>query len=501
MANPARGIGDMTTSPQTSARIVEVDIGRHSRALGILRWSDYALVVTCGMYALTMLADLIIGVRDEDGLVTLFQCAAIAIFGFGAYTGWRHVGVIDPAVWRMYLGALPLVSLLVGFVTWGTLVNLQTDGTKPTSMQFVQVASVVLVLLPAGLLAVAAWVSVLVLRRLRINPLGIKLASMLGSTESRAGKRADKIIKLPRLDVRRGSAYAVVGSTILLGLLLARVLLTEEMLEHILQDRFLREVVKQESSLQFFAFLLLIRARRYFQVSADTLLAVDKRPPILFLRSFTDDEKERYLGAVYSKRSVLDLSLEMRLANHFFRFGPFVAIGSPRESIPQLGAARVLLPDDQWHERVLSWMRDAAVVVMYGGKTAWVNWELTQLLKNGSATRLILLIPEIKGWRRVKRDEDLRERMEQIRTVFQGSPWHEELAAWSDLADLRAVVFVADGSVVAIRSKSRSRDSYHLAALIAHYVILEGVALPQEQRWPASAAESPDAGRAHIART
>lgn len=489
----------MNTDPQTSARIAEVDIGLHSRALGILRWSDYTLVVTCGMYALTMLAGFMINAQDEDALVIAFQGAAIAILCFGAYTGWRHVGVIDPAVWRMYLGALPLISLLMGFIAWGALVNLQADGQEPTAMQFVQLAGVVLVLLPVGLLAIAAFASVLVLRRMRIDPIGKKLASLLEEIASRAGSRADETIKLPRLSVRRGSAYAIAGSAILLGLVLARASLTEETLQRISEDRLLSAVVKQESSLQLLAFFLMIRARRYFQVSADTLLAADKRAPILFLRSFTDDEQERYMGAGYSKRSLLDFSLETRLANHFFRFGPFVAIGSPKESLPQLGAARVLLPDDQWHERVLGWIRDAAVVVMYGGKTAWVNWELAQILQSGSATRLILLIPEIKGWRRAKRNQDLRERMEQIRTVFQGSPWHEELVLWNDLADLRAMVFIADGSVVAIRSKSRSRDSYHLAALIAHFVMLEGVSLPHVQQRSLSAVKSPDAGTAHSA--
>jgi hypothetical protein len=492
----------MTPSPQESARISEVDIGRHSRALGILRWSDYALVVTCGMYALTLIADLLIRGSDEDALVTLFQCVAIAILGFGAYTGWRHVGVIDPSVWRLHLAALPLVGLLAAFITWASVVNVQSVGTESTFMQFVQLIGAVLVLVPVALLVVMALGSVLVLRRILIKPFGIKLATLLENTTARAGERADAAIKLPRLNVRRGSFYAIAGCVILLGLLLVRVLVAdEETLQRISQDRLLSAILKQESTFQFLAFFLFIRARRFFQVSADDLMTVDKRPPILFLRSFADDEQERYLAAGYSKRSLLDISLESRLANHFFRFGPFVAIGSPKESIPQLGAARVMLPDDQWHERVLAWMRDAAVVVMYGGKTAWVNWELSQILKTGSATRLILLIPEIKGWRRARRDADLRERMEQIRTVFQGSPWHEELTEWNDLADLRAMVFIADGSVVAIRSKSRSRDSYHLAALIAHFVMLEGRALPQEERSTMSVLYAPDAGSARMARS
>jgi hypothetical protein len=79
------------------------------------------------------------------------------------------------------------------------------------------------------------------------------------------------------------------------------------------------------------AFFLIVRARHYFQVSADSLLAVDKRPPILFLRSFTDVERQRYL---YTTVALLDFSLETRLSNHFYHFGPFIAVGSPKDTIP-----------------------------------------------------------------------------------------------------------------------------------------------------------------------
>lgn len=226
-------------------------------------------------------------------------------------------------------------------------------------------------------------------------------------------------------------------------------------------------------------FYLLVIARRYFQVSADALLAVDKRAPVLFLRSFDDDEKLRFASA---NRALLDFSLETRLANHFHRFGPFVAIGSPKEKMPQLGAARVLLPDEQWQSRVLDWMRAASLVIMYSGKTQWVNWELRQVIASDTATRLLLLIPEIKGWRRAKRAADLATRIEQVRMVFAGTPWIEELMAWADFASLRAMVFRADGSMVVVKSRSRSRDSYHLAALVAHHVMLECPVLTESPR-------------------
>jgi hypothetical protein len=79
---------------------------------------------------------------------------------------------------------------------------------------------------------------------------------------------------------------------------------------------------------------------------------------------------------LHSQRAVLDFSLETRLAKHFSRFGPFIAVGSPKESLPQPGAARIFLPHDQWQDRILAWMQEAELIVMYAGRTQSVNWEL-----------------------------------------------------------------------------------------------------------------------------
>ena len=184
-------------------------------------------------------------------------------------------------------------------------------------------------------------------------------------------------------------------------------------------------------------FFLIVRVRRYFQVSADSLLAVDKRAPVLFLRSFADDERQQY-GT--SQRVLLDFSLETRLANHFYHFGPFIAIGSPKETVPQPGAARVLLRDDEWQTRVLGWMRDAELIIMYCGKTQWVNWELRRVVESGRATSMILMFPEIKIWRSSRRKQDISARMEHVREVFRDTPWNEELMAFDDFEGLRDAV-------------------------------------------------------------
>lgn len=148
----------------------------------------------------------------------------------------------------------------------------------------------------------------------------------------------------------------------------------------------------------------------------------------------------------------------------------------------------MLLADDEWQSRVLGWMESASLIVMYCGTTKWVNWELQKIIERGRSTSLILLIPEVKGWRASKRRKNIAERIQQLREGFRNTEWNEELTEFNDFQNLRAMLFCADGSMVMVRSRSRSRDSYHLAALIAHQLLLkpmpafEQTAAPEVQR-------------------
>ena len=106
----------------------------------------------------------------------------------------------------------------------------------------------------------------------------------------------------------------------------------------------------------------------------------------------------------------------------------------------------------------------------------WVNWELRQGVGNECATQLILMIPEIRAllW---ARKEEISARVEQIRKGSSGTPWEEELLCFNDFARLRAMLFRPDGSMVMVKSRSNSRDSYHLAALVAHHILINSDAL------------------------
>jgi hypothetical protein len=155
-------------------------------------------------------------------------------------------------------------------------------------------------------------------------------------------------------------------------------------------------------------------------------------------------------------------------------FGPFIAVGSPSEPVPMIGAARVVLPDSEWQSRVMAWMSAASNIVMYLGSSQWVTWELAKVVNTGRAAKLILMFPEMTGWRSRGRtvSEELEARMTYARQAFSNTKWGQALTACQNPQDVRTLLFRSDGFVIAIRSGPKNRDAYHLAALLAHYIFL-----------------------------
>lgn len=442
------------------ARITDVDISRQVRPLAWLRWTQYALVFLCGYGALGSMWGLVFSLPSADAGTLVFYLIASLILGFTAYTGWRHYGVIDATVWRSDRVVLPVFVVFYLFI--GPLIAL----ALPTESVGERAEAEILVVYGVciGSAALLGWISLMLVRRMNITAIGATVDQVLSRLAKNAGVTALQTGGIKRINKPRGLVLATAGALLLLASTIP--IPDTEKSKKSGRGGYGRE-------LALLGFFVLTRARQYFQVDADSLLTADRRPPMLFLRSFGDDEKETYRG---SKKAFLDFSLEARLSNHFSRFSPFVAIGSPYDPVPQFGAARVHLSDDEWQPRVLSWIRGAKAIIMYSGTTHWINWELRQVVKNERATRLILMIPEIRAllW---ARKEEISARVEQVREGFSGTLWEEELLCFNDFARLRVMLFRSDGSMVTIKSRSKSRDSYHLAALLAHYILNESDAL------------------------
>ena len=136
---------------------------------------------------------------------------------------------------------------------------------------------------------------------------------------------------------------------------------------------------------------------KYEARTAKEALASDPRPPVVYLRSFGVDNQ--FLVASSGRgarlRSHLNyassVSPEQEMAFIMERIGPVVAIGKPGERLPELGAARLYVGDDEWREVVGNFINDAALVVIRAGETANLWWETKEALTRSSPERVIIL--------------------------------------------------------------------------------------------------------------
>lgn len=430
---------DPAVAPKNVFATHEIDVTAQARALAMLRLSDPVLVLLCGAMGVAVISDL----DFELGPLIL-----IALSGVAVCVGWFNLGVIDERVWRAHVWLLPLLGVLFAVaasVMVGDVVK------EPKASAVLSVA----VLAWSAAVSFASLVAIRVLRRRRIGATRLLISDLL--CDLRGARN-----RIPRGGARPKVSRVMLGCglcVLAFAPLLARSWMTWGRTTATLLVEY------------HFAAFLIVRARRYFQVDARSLLSTDRRAPVLFLRSFNDDERHRY---AQTQRAMLDFSLETRLTNHLLHFGPFVAVGSPDEAVPQPGAARVRLSDDQWQRQVLAWMQQASLIVMYVGRTTWVNWELGRVLDSGRQHSLILLFPEVRHFSPWSRKHDFLSRMEELRQAFKGTAWEEEIAACDGVGDWQALVLRRDGSLLVVKSRSRSRDSHHIAALVAHHSLLSG---------------------------
>jgi hypothetical protein len=145
------------------------------------------------------------------------------------------------------------------------------------------------------------------------------------------------------------------------------------------------------------------RARKHKYLNGHELARKDDRPCVLYLRRFYDDRvASKVVGTPFlglDAFKVGSLTEEEQLSLVVSAIGPFVAIGRPGEKLPELGALRCYVDDNQWEEKVLESMRSASLVVLRAGAIENTSCEQNILREakmardNVLPERLVLTVP------------------------------------------------------------------------------------------------------------
>jgi len=160
---------------------------------------------------------------------------------------------------------------------------------------------------------------------------------------------------------------------------------------------------------------LLLRGEKMMSASVEEALKADPRRPVLYLRSFLDDHAaSKLLSGISTPWAVIFGEVETEeemLAKILSDFGPLICIGKPGEEYPELGASRMYVTQEEWHEKVEDLIARASMVVLRLGQTEGFWWELEHSIQKLNPRALLVFVPYISD--KTARDK-IRQRAESL---------------------------------------------------------------------------------------
>lgn len=149
-------------------------------------------------------------------------------------------------------------------------------------------------------------------------------------------------------------------------------------------------------------------ARRQNLPTLDSVVSKDRRPPVVYLRSFSQeglpfvyvvgDELKQYTANFMNNYKV---SLEQYLSRTITEtIGPFVALGNPEDYLAPEGAFRAYASDKEWQNMFCQLAKSAAIILMQTGRSDNLKWELNTIRSAGLHGKLLIITPpaRLSGW-------------------------------------------------------------------------------------------------------
>ncbi|WP_432793590.1 Clp protease N-terminal domain-containing protein [Rhodococcus ruber] len=202
----------------------------------------------------------------------------------------------------------------------------------------------------------------------------------------------------------------------------------------------------------------------------------------LFLRSFNDDAMRfRAPNPTVGILGVFDgltVRFEELLAFLVTSESPLVAIGKPGEPLPELGAVRTYVSDDEWQSAVEETAKRVDSIMLIAGVTNGLEWELTHLREWGLAQKATVLLPpveESQAWNRLHRV------LSQLGINFDEVQQEKETGAWLGVL-LRTVTAIGvdeEGQPCFYVSDRRDWISFGATILMSEQIV-RGEMLPPE---------------------
>ena len=172
----------------------------------------------------------------------------------------------------------------------------------------------------------------------------------------------------------------------------------------------------------------------------------------------------------------------MKLARYFLPFGPFLAIGSPRDALPKLGAMRLIRSDDEWQGEVMTLMEKAQLILASVGSSEWIKWELAESLRRGFEDKSLFIFPvTIRSvWRlKRKRAAQQTERINTLRALY--GPTEQPNYDILKPNEFLLAQVTTSAQTILLTSRLPGSNSQLLSVVVGHYLLGHG---PQAEPLP-----------------
>lgn len=187
--------------------------------------------------------------------------------------------------------------------------------------------------------------------------------------------------------------------------------------------------------------------------SAEALLQQDPRAPIVFVRSFRDEQGDKNVGGfLRSLQTAFKIAgrsgstntistwgptFQWQLNKLLREVGPYVAIGRPGEQLAGMGAARMYVADDEWQAVISELFGESRLIIMRMGKTPGLRWELKQLRLHIDPCKLLFILPHkpadyeaFRQWANKELPKPMPEAMPTSRFMVLDDDWNPRELEW-----------------------------------------------------------------------
>jgi hypothetical protein len=193
----------------------------------------------------------------------------------------------------------------------------------------------------------------------------------------------------------------------------------------------------------------------------------DWRPPVLYLRPFSEDR------SIYASHG----AIEAAISPHFSKLGPFVTVQDPQDPIPPQWATRLNFTDEKWKDAVLKLTKISPVISYTVGISLGAGWELEQLIEMQYLRKTICFFPDARRstgeW--IKRKmPDLGPQYRFFKSIGAEAALDSAISTL-DLDSFRVLAsFPREGDYCVVVAQELAQDGYDLAARLGLYSIFIG---------------------------